>query len=732
MAVSMPNSTKGWKKRRHARSRSGAGPGAISRRDSSRQILASAFAEHQAGNLARAESLYRQILEMSPDDPDANYLLGMLADQVGDKKAAILLIKKSISVRPDVAEVHRNLGVILAECALLDEALASLEHARELDTGDAETHIALGGVYEKTGERARAIACFEAAVSLEPRNALAHNNLGVIYDRSGDEPEAERRYKTAIVNNPDLAEPYNNLGTLLSNEGKLDEAISLFRRALEINPHYLSALNNLAAALFRNRDLSGSIAASRTALRQDPDSSATTARLYEALQLACEWQDIEEVCARLDRQTRLALQQGRRPDEPPLVNISRTADPAFNLAVARSWSTQLGQDLRATPFAPRPCADRSGEPRLTIGYLSSDLWEHPVAYLTQGLFSLHDRDRFRVHVYSAGKDDGSVYRQEAMRDSDQFVDIRREPLAVTARRIFEDRVDILVDLGGHTSASRMPVCAWRPSPIQAAWIGFTGSTGADFIDYVITDPVVTPEDQAPHYTERFAYLPDCYFMNGLRSDDSAAGAGMPVNRAAWGLPESGFVFCSFVTSHKIEPRLFDSWMRILRATDDSVLWLYRANEAVETNLRREAAARGVDPDRLRFGGKVDRDSHIARLRCADLALDSWTYGGHTTTSDALLADVPVLVLTGGHFASRVSTSILLAIGMGSMITRTVRDYEDLAIRLAQDRGLLAAAKAQVAANRERFPLFKTRQLVRNLEALYLQMWAQYCRGGDPT
>ena len=628
--------------------------------------------------------------------------------------------------------MHRNLGIILAECALLDEAAASLDHARELDTGDAETHIALGGVYDKMGERDRAIACFEAAVSLEPRNALAHNNLGVIYDRSGDEAEAERRYKAAINNNPDLAEPYNNLGSLLSSEGSVDEAISLFRRALEIDPQYLSAYNNLAACLFRNGDLAGSIAASRAALRQDPDSFATTARLFEALQLACEWPEIEEVCARLDRQTHQALQQGQRPDEPPLVNISRTADPAFNLEVARSWSRQLVRDLGPTPFAPRPRTDRTGEPRLTIGYLSSDLWEHPVAYLTRGLFSLHDRDRFRINVYSAGKDDGSVYRQEAMRDSDHFVDIRREPLAVTARRIFEDRVDILVDLGGHTTASRMAICAWRPSPIQATWIGFTGSTGADFIDYIITDRVVTPEDQASYYAERFAYLPDSYIMNGPPPREHPSDADRPVDRAAWQLPENGFVYCSFVTSHKIEPRLFDSWMRILRATDGSVLWLYEANQAVESNLRREAAARGVDPDRLRFGGKVGRDDHIARLRCADLALDSWTYGGHTTTSDALLADVPVVVLTGGHFASRVSTSILLAIGMDSMITGTVRDYEDLAIRLAHDPGLLGTVRAQLATNRKTFPLFNTRQLVRNLEDLYLRMWAQYCRGGEPT
>jgi protein O-GlcNAc transferase len=701
-------------------------------RDARTRLLQSAFERHQSGQLAEAEALYRQVLADDPDDPDANYLLGMLADAVGQKKSAIELIQRSIRSRPNDAEAHRNLGLIFAECALHDQAIASYGRSIALDPSVAETHNALGVAFKAIGKKAAAMAAFEHALTADPSYAVAHNNLGIALAQLGRASEAENRYRSAIAIDPNVAEPHNNLGSLLADLGRADEAIACYRRALAIRPDYLSALNGLAASLLNKPDIAGAIEMSQKALARDPDSEAATATLFHGLQFACDWREIDEVREKLDRQTRAALQRGARPEETPFKNIGRADDPALNLAVASAWSAYHVRELQPEPYPERPVSQRSAEARITVGYLSSDLYNHAIGHLTRGLFALHDRDRFRIHVYSAGKDDGSVYRREAECDSDLFADIRGMSSPALARRIHEDAVDILVDVNGYTRHSRMQAAAWRPCPVQVTWLGFPGTTGAAYFDYIVTDRVVTPDDHRAHYSESFAYLPHCYQMNEAIAGGAAGSGQVQADRSKFDLPGERFIYCSFVNSFKIEPALFDAWMRILQATGDSILLLFAANEVAPANLRREAQARGIDPGRLLFGGNLAREEHLARLGCADLALDSWTYGGHTTTSDALRTGVPVVVRTGNHFASRVSTSILRAAGLDRLVTGSGRDYEALAIRLAHDRAMLAAVAAELAVHRMTCPLFDAAKFVRSLEDCYRQMWTRYCRGERPT
>ena len=370
---------------------------------------------------------------------------------------------------------------------------------------------------------------------------------------------------------------------------------------------------------------------------------------------------------------------------------------------------------------------RARGPRITLGYLSGDFHDHPTAHLMGGLFALHDRDAFRVIAYSHGRDDGSAYRKRLEGECDSFVDIRDMDPGQAARRIYDDHVDILIDLKGHTEGNWLEICALRPAPVVATYLGFPGTTGAGFIDYILTDRIVSPEDHAAFYSETFAYLPHCYQVN----DRTQAIAGDRVTRAGCGLPGDAFVFCSFNKNYKIEPAMFGVWMDLLAGTPDSVLWLMRGNDLAEGNLRREAAVRGIAADRLVFAGGLPKDRHLARLGLADLALDTRVCNGHTTTSDALWAGVPVITIKGGHFASRVSASILNAVGLPELVTGSLDAYAALAGELSHDPDRLRQLRDRLAENRLSEPLFDTPRFVKNLERAYQRMWERFVEGSAP-
>jgi protein O-GlcNAc transferase len=383
----------------------------------------------------------------------------------------------------------------------------------------------------------------------------------------------------------------------------------------------------------------------------------------------------------------------------------------------------VSNSQRRFAFTKRLTDDR----KITIGYLSNNFRNHPTAHLVHDLFDLHDRDRFNVYCYSYGKNDGSSFRVKIERDSDCFVELRNMSKVKSAEKIFDDSVDILVDLAGHTEGNRMEICSLRPAPLQVRYLGMPGTTGADYFDYIVTDSIVIPEEHAPFYSEEFVYLPHCYQMNSKRSGFSDYG----FTRKNLGLPENGFVFCSFNTNYKIDPVMFDVWMSILKRVSGSVLWLLKGKETVERNLRQEAAIRDVDPNRLVFADKLTKSEHLARLRYADLALDTGIVNGAITTSDALWIGVPVVTSQGTHFASRMSSSILSAIGLPEMVANSLEQYESLAVELADDARQLKRLKEKLENNRKTEPLFDTSQFVKHLEKAYVEILKIFLAGAKP-
>lgn len=688
------------------------------------QSLQRAIEHHTAGRYGEAEQIYQQILQADPDQPIALHLLGVLAHQTGNSAAAVDLIRKAIAIKPDFVEAHNNLGLALRKLGSLEGAVESYGKAIAINPDFAMAHSNLGNALKEQGKLDQALASFHAALSINPEYAEAHNNLGLVLLSLGKTEQAADSFHKALAINPNYGEAHNNLGLALHSSGQLEQAVSSYHKAIALKPDYAEAHNNLGNALKELARLDDAVGAYRQALRIQPDDEHAAVNLLHQLHHACAWSEIDGLESKVKEFTRRSIDQGNPVTMSPLGNVTSTADGAENLAVARSKSREIASKMSAFKADFKfPAASPAKSP-ITIGYLSSDFQNHATAHLMLSLFELHNRDQFKVFTFSHGRNESSPYRAKIVGDSDSFFDLRHDDHLQGAEKIFQSGVDILVDLKGHTQNNRLEICALRPAPVQVSYLGFPGTSGADFIDYLITDPTVTPQDQAPYFSEQLVYLPHCYQINDRQQKISD----ISFSRSDFGLPDKGFVFCSFNGNYKIEPVMFDVWMALLKKVPDSVLWLYRSNDLAEANLKLQAQARGVEAERLIFTGKMPKDQHLVRYQLADLALDTRICGGHTTTSDALWAGVPVITMMGAHFASRVSASLLKAVGLPELISQNLQQYEALAYGLSQNPAQLADLKAKLSRNRLSEPLFDTPRFVKNLETAYRTMWDKYLSG----
>jgi predicted O-linked N-acetylglucosamine transferase (SPINDLY family) len=510
---------------------------------------------------------------------------------------------------------------------------------------------------------------------------------------------------------------------LLGN-GLLEKALCCFKQAMQRQKSYGRAMFNYGLTLNRLGRAGEAVVYARSCLELDPENGEALALLVSLQQQTCNWHELRQTENQLDRLTERQLAVDVRTSESPFLNFTRCTDARRNLAISESWSRNL--EGGHAPHHIRFSYSRVQNPerRLNIGYLSERFRNAATGHLAAGIFGRHDRQRFQVFAYSWGQDDGSYYRRKIEGGVDQFIDIRDMSDMDAAARINEDGIDILVDMMGWMHGNRMAIPARRPAPVQVSFLGYPGTSGARFMDYLLADRVVIPEEQRPYYSEEVIWMPHCYQANDPQTPiDSRVST-----RREHGLPENGIVFSAFNTDYKIEPAAFNTWMRILNRVPNSVLWLLVRSPEAHRNLCRAAEVRGINSQRLVFASPLAKASHMARLKLADLALDTLTVNGHTTTSDALMAGVPVIACLGNHFASRVAASILQAVGLDRLITRSVSEYEDLAVSLALNPSLRREIIDRLAQNKQTHPLFDVDRYVRDLEAAYRQMWQQYVAG----
>jgi len=652
------------------------------------------------------------------------------------------------SAAPDIPGMIGNVQRFYAQGRfdlLLAETLALMDFLPDA----AALHNVEGAAYAGLGRMAEAVMCYDRAIALQPDLADAHGNRGVALKALGRADDALRSYDRAVTLAPHVAAGHYNRANLLRDMRRLAEAVAAYDRAIAIDPQHADACSNRGNALQLLDRLTDALASYDAALRIDPNFAEAHINRGNVLHELRRMEEAQQsyLCAirlrpdHAEARARALFLAAHMCDWAAFdalggiaeLGITTAAVPPFNLmtldddaARNRVRSERWAQASYPARERVRPVAKLSS-PRIRIGYFSADFHSHATMYLIAGLLEQHDKSRFEIHAYSYGPDRRDAMRQRAIDAVDAFHDVRHlsdEGVAALAR---SHGIDIAVDLKGYTQDSRPEIFAFGAAPIQIAWLGYPGTAGVDFIDYIVADAVVTPEAKRRHYSEKLICLPHSYQVN----DNRRVIADAVPERAALGLPRDGFVFCCFNNSFKISRDVFQIWMRLLSRVDGSVLWLLRDNDAAVANLRRAAEAQGISGDRLVFAARAPLPEHLARHRCADLFLDSFACNAHTTASDALWAGLPVVTKLGDGFAARVAGSLLHAIGLPELVTETNEYYESVALALALDGARLKAIRANLADKRLTAPLFDTALFARHLEQGFTLACERHARGLVP-
>lgn len=680
-------------------------------------IFNRAVEAHRAGHLDVAAELYRQILSYSKKQFEPLHLLGVIEAQRGNMSEGIRQVSKAIKLNPHSADAYLNLGRMQGELGDLADAEKNLRRSIALNAKNPVAYGNLAAVLRRLHRYDDALACADHALALAPGNSLAlFNRANILFDLKRYD-ESRAIYEQTLSADPNDAKAWLGLGNVCKALKHHEDALKAFDRAIQLDPSLTEAWFGRGITLLDTKKYDQAIEPLKTAFQRNPALRFVKGLIAHSRSHICEWPGLKELQDSCIADIRAGL-----PSIQPFPLLVLPTLAKDQLQCARIFDGES----RLSAIKPLWRGERYRHDRIRLAYLSGDFREHAVPYLAAGLFEHHDRAAFETIAISVGPDDKSAMRSRLAAAFDRFIDAQSMADDEIARLIRDLEVDVLVDLTGHTSGSRLGTLAFRPAPVQATYLGYPGTTGTDFIDYIIADPTVIPADQQQFYTEKVAYLPDCYLPN-----DRTRAIGAAPNRAAAGLPDTGFVFCSFNNAYKITPIIFDVWMRLLKAVPGSILWLPTFSEIACANLRKEAEARGVDSARIVFAPRVERqEDHLARVGLADLFLDTPNYNAHSTACDALWAGVPLVTCIGKAFAGRVGASALKAVGLPELVTTSLEDYEALALKLAGDPALLAATRAKLAAQRLTAPLFDTERFTRNLEALYRKMWER-AQAGEP-
>ena len=743
------------------------------------RLYTQGLALFQMGWLAQAQERCQQVLATAPAHFDALHLSGAIAGALFDHRRAVDLIERAIEIKQDSPAAYFNRGIALHHLLQHDAARLSYEHAIALQPDHAEAYNNLGSALYELDRYSEALQCYGRAIALAPDFAPACYNRGNAWNALRRYEEALQSFDAALALQPGYVEAYNNRGNVLKALGRHEAALLSFEHALAIDPYFVAAYNSTGAALGDLRqpqaaldwyeraialkpDYAEAYNSRGNALRASGQNAAALAsfsrvfmlepnsavayynhgnalnelmrhevalhsfdqafalepgypflyglRLHTRM-LICDWNGF-------DAQLRQLTERIERNDSAsaPFAVLALTDRASVQRRAAETWVREKFPVSRALPAI----AKRPRHERIRVGYFSADFRNHPIAYLTAGLIESHDRARFEVIGFSIGPASTDEMRSRMAAAFERFVDVRDKSDIETAQLARQLEVDIAIDLGGFTRDTRAGIFALRAAPLQASYLGYLGTMGAEYIDYLIADDTLIPESQQKHYREKIVYLPS-YQANDTQRQIAAHA----YTREELGLPRSGFVYCCFNHSYKITPAVYDGWMRILRAVPGSVLFLLADNDQAMKNLSMEAVARGVAAERVIFGKRLSLPEYLARYRVADLFLDTHPYNAGTTASDALWAGLPVLTRTGEAFASRVAASLLHAIHLPELVAATPEAYEALAIELATDAAKLDAIRAKLEKNRLTTPLFDTRLFAGHLEAAYTQMYERY-------
>ena len=711
--------------------------------------------------LEEAEELLTKCVTLRAATSDDEFQFGNLFLAKGQPESAIAHYEAAIAIDDRPTEVYNNLGNALQGANRHDDAIKVFRKALEIDPKSAQALNNLANSHMAQQRVDDAIASYHEAIEADPELDVAYVNLGNAYRTANRLEESLQWFEEAVKVNPSLPSAYNGIGLAHQCYNRHEEAIAAFKKAIEIEPHYSQGLNNPAISyqdcgrpveairayqevLDHHPELTEvyfnlgtllqlmnrydeSVVAFQEALTKRPNYDSVYPYLAHGLMQQCSWTNLGAVVAHVLDHAQIEAERGEGITVSAFGLQSLPASMELRLETARQISRRAAEKIADIQSSMAPFQyDRTRRDKIKVGFISPDFRFHSVAVAFKGVLAARDRERFEYCAYAIntyGEDDMSNYFRK---EFDRYVDITDMEYSEAAQRINDGGTNILVDLAGHTRGGRYEVLAFQPAPIQAHWLGFSSTIGADYIQYLVTDPIQIPPEDAKYCSESLVYLPDT-FMATSRPDVLA----MAVSREECELPENAFVFANFNSHYKFYPDLFDIWMRLLRRLPDSVLWMLGGTETSRKNLQAEAEKRGVDSKRLVFAKTVIHPYHLARLRNADLCLDNLYHGGGVTTTDALWMGVPVLTLWGASPPARNGATLVSAIGAPELTVYSMAEYERTASDLAAHPEKLAALKAKLKANRDTAPLFDVKRLTAHLELGFEMMWQNYLDGNEP-
>ncbi|HJW02520.1 MAG TPA: tetratricopeptide repeat protein [Azospira sp.] len=676
------------------------------------QCIQTAHAANSQGSFPVAESHCKQALKLAPDLPEAWYNLGIALAGQGKRAAALNAFEKAHIHTLASPDAQNSIAVQLIELGAYREAEKCLTRALKSAPEYVFAYSNLAKIRECQRRLADAEALLRQAIALAPGFGTLYINLGGVLNAQKRHEEAEQACLKAVELDLQVPDAWSNLGSALLGLGRNDAAEQACRKAIDLGANTSAPWTNLGIALYRLKRYEETEAALARGLSLHPDAELLAGLLADIRMKICDWHSFASTLPHLFQ----AIERGLKVIYPFSV-LGLTADPAIQRQAAEIWANL--EHPAQSQLGPLPKRTQKG--KIRIGYYSADFHNHATTYLMAELFERHNRETFEVIGFSFGPNKNDEMRQRVASAFDQFIDVTTRSDKEVAQLSRDLEIDIAIDLKGYTDNSRPGIFSYRAAPIQVNYLGYPGTMGAKYIDYIIADATLIPVESQRHYSEKIVYLPNSYQVN----DAKRVISDRTFTRAELKLPSDAFVFCCFNDNYKINPPTLDLWASILNQVDNSVLWLFEQNPAASRNLRKEAALRGIAPERLIFAEHMPLPDHLARHRAADLFIDTLPYNAHTTASDALWAGLPVLTCPGKSFASRVAASLLKAIGLPELIVASLDEYQALAIELATQPVLLADIKCKLENNRLTTPLFDSSLFTEHLEAACVSMYENH-------
>ena len=690
----------------------------------------------QKGQLNESREICLEILKLEPNSFDTFYLISMIAFRQKEYFKSEESIKKAINLRSNNAEIYNLYAIVLLHLKKFNLAIENWNIAIKLRPEYLEAYNNRGNLLLELGKSTEALKSFEKAIKLKPDFAEAYNNQGNALLKLKRIDSALKSYEKSISLMPNYYQAYHNCGRafyernkkneILKNYEKskkfnsdLDSAIKNYKKAIELKPDFAEAYFDLGSIFSEVNKNDAAIEYYQKAIDLKKEFGAKLGILIHTKLKLCDWSTINKDLKDIDDK---------------ILSFEKLSSPFFLLSIKDSLKLQkinaekwFKNEFRSTNNNLEKISKKQNNKKIKIGYYSADFREHAMGHLLANLFELHDRSKFELYGFYFGPDVNDDVFKRIVKTFDKFVNVNLKTETEIAQISKDFQIDIAVDLMGYTRDNRFKIFIEKCAPIQANYLGYPGTLGTNCIDYIIADKVLIPEESQEYYSEKIVYLPNSYQANDSKKKVSKK----IFTREEIGLPKNNFVFCSFNQRYKILPKTFDSWMQILKRVDNSVIWLLESNEKSSENLKKEAVNRGIDPKRIIFSKALPLDEHLARHKAADLFIDTFPYNAHTTCSDSLRVGLPVLTLQGETFASRVSSSLLNAVGLKELITYSSKEYEDLAVEFATDASKLKNIKNKLEINKNKLPLFNTKLFTSHIEQAYFEMYKRYNKNEKP-